>query len=158
MTQAAVQIWNGCVIPEDLLYDLDVDVWVRLEHRDGEVEAVVGMTDVAQTRGGRLVQVGWKKPGTQVARGRPLAVIESAKWVGPMRSPLSGVVVANNAREFELDIAAANRDPYDRGWFYRLRLTQLERERPHLADGARAYEHYRHVIEVEGLTCIRCAE
>lgn len=152
------EIWSGCVIPGDLLYDVEADVWVRLEDADGSPEAVVGMTDVAQTRGGRLVQVGWKRPGTRVTRGRPLAVIESAKWVGPMRSPLTGVVLENNERAFERDIAVANRDPYDRGWFYRVRPTQLAGEMAQLIGGDRAYEHYRKVIEAEGLTCIRCAE
>ena len=151
------KIWRGCVIPEDLLYDLEADVWVRLEDSEDGPQAVVGMTDIAQTRGGRLVQVGWKKPGTQVLRGRPLAVIESAKWVGPMRSPLSGVVLKNNEAEFTLDIAVANRDPYDRGWFYRIRPTALDDELPELTEGDRAYEHYRSLIEAEGLTCMRCA-
>ena len=151
-------IWRGCVIPTDLLYDVEADVWVRLQEADGGPEAVVGMTDVAQTRGGRLVQVGWKRPGSQVVRGRPLAVIESAKWVGPMRSPLSGVVLETNERAFELDMALANRDPYDRGWFYRMRPTRLAEERAQLTDGDRAYEHYRQVIDAEGLTCFRCAD
>lgn len=152
------EIWRGCIVPSGLLYDLQADVWVRLEEADGETQAVVGMTDIAQTRGGRLVHVSWKKVGARVARGRPLAVIESAKWVGPMRSPLSGEVLACNDREFALDIAVANRDPYGRGWFYRLRPTDLRAELPDLAGGARALEHYRRVIDAEGLTCIRCAD
>ena len=81
------QNWFGCVIPEDLLYDLERDVWVR-RLENGEVEC--GMTDVAQTRCGRFVGVSWKHPGKQVKQGRPMAVIESAKWVGPFPAPVSG--------------------------------------------------------------------
>jgi glycine cleavage system H lipoate-binding protein len=55
----AIQSWAGCVVPEDLLYDLDYDVWVKV---DGETVSL-GMTDVAQSRCGRLVQVSWKAPG-----------------------------------------------------------------------------------------------
>jgi len=155
---AGQDVWRGCVIPTNLLYDLDADVWVRMEVGQEGAEAVVGMTDIAQTRGSRLVQVGWKKPGTRVARGRPLAVIESAKWVGPMRSPLSGVVLETNERAFDLDIATANRDPYGRGWFYRLQPSRLESEMTQLVDGRHAFEHYRQILDAEGLTCIRCAD
>ncbi|MHB1928568.1 MAG: glycine cleavage system protein H [Acidimicrobiales bacterium] len=143
----------GCALPEDLLYDLDHDVWVRVEGGD----AVVGMTDVAQTRCGRLVHVGWKPVGRRIARGRPVCIIESAKWVGPMLSPLSGELVTCNDRRFADDVAIANRDPYGDGWLVRLR-PESEGEFDLLADGATAYEHYRRVIDEEGIHCIRCAD
>ena len=99
--------WGGCAVPADLLYDLEADVWVR----PGADRLTLGMTDVAQTRCGRLVQLSWKPPGTRIRRGRPLCVIESAKWVGPFRSPVSGVIEANNAQSFDADVAIANREP-----------------------------------------------
>ena len=154
MTSPPIPTWRGCAVPDGLLYDLDFDVWLRV---DG-VEVVVGMTDVAQTRGGRLVQVGWKKPGSHVSRGRPLAVIESAKWVGPMLSPLTGVVVANNQAEFERDIAVANRDPYGLGWFYRLQPSRFDVERVWLTGASAAFEHYRQLVDAEGITCMRCSD
>lgn len=42
------RVWDGCVVPDDRLYDLDLHVWVRLAGG----EAVLGMTDIAQTMGG----------------------------------------------------------------------------------------------------------
>lgn len=147
--------WAGCAVPEDLLYDLEADVWVRLEDQG---VAVVGMTDVAQTRCGRLVQVSWKEPGRSLRRGRPLCVIESAKWVGPVRSPLSGRLLESNTAVFEADVAVANRDPYGAGWLVRLAPEDLESERTALADGTAAFEHYRRLIEAEGIHCFRCAE
>ena len=59
----AEQNWFGCVVPDDLLYDLERDVWIR-RLDNGEVEC--GMTDVAQTRCGRFVLVSWKHPGAAV--------------------------------------------------------------------------------------------
>src|SRR5205807_9508498 len=100
----SVQNWFGCVIPDDLLYDVERDVWVR-RLESGELEC--GMTDVAQTRCGRFVSVSWKQPGKQVKQGRPMAVIESAKWVGPFPAPLSGEITADNRQAFEDDIAVA---------------------------------------------------
>ena len=59
-------VWRGCVVPDDRLYDVELNVWVRLS---GGV-AELGMTDIAQTMGGRMVQVSWKKTGRSYARGR----------------------------------------------------------------------------------------
>jgi glycine cleavage system H protein len=151
----AEQTWFGCVVPDDLLYDLDREVWVR-RLDNGEIEC--GMTDVAQTRCGRLVSVSWKQPGKQVKQGRPLAVIESAKWVGPFPAPLSGEITADNRSAFEDDIAIANRDPYGAGWLIRLRPTDFDGECAHLVDGATAFEHYRKLIDEEEIRCFRCED
>lgn len=148
------QTWAGCVVPDDLLYDTDADVWVRVEG----TSAVVGMTDVAQTRCGRIVQVTWKEPGRRVKRGRPLCVIESAKWVGPVLSPLTGVVLASNTDAFAADPAVANRDPYGAGWLVRLEPSNLEEESSSLVDAESAFEHYRALIDAEGIRCFRCEE
>jgi len=148
------RIWRGCAIPDDRLYDVERHVWVRFEEQD----AVLGMTDVAQTIGGKIVHVAWKAPGRVVARGRPLAVIESAKWVGPFPSPLTGEIVATNEAAFARDVLIANRDPYGEGWLVRLRPTQLDEERGALLDGETAFERYREVIDAEQINCFRCAD
>ncbi|MHB8191233.1 MAG: glycine cleavage system protein H [Ferrimicrobium sp.] len=148
-----METWAGCAVPDDRLYDLEADVWVQL----AGLVALIGMTDVAQTRMGRLVQLSWKTPGRTVRRGRPLSVVESAKWVGPMIAPLSGTVVANNEDAFRRDVALANRDPYDRGWLYRLGLID-QREVELLATPEVAVGHYRDLIDREGLRCFRCTE
>lgn len=148
------QLWHGCAVPDDLLYDVDLHVWVRLSGAD----AVLGMTDVAQTMGGRMVQVSWKKTGRTYARGRTLAVIESAKWVGPFPTPLTGELLEVNAAAFDADIAIANRDPYGAGWLARLRPSALAGEREYLADGATAFARYQAFIEEHGIRCYRCAD
>ncbi len=147
-------LWHGCVIPEDLLYDVEMNVWVRLE--DGT--AVLGMTDVAQTMGGRMVAVSWKKTGRSYARGKSLAVIESAKWVGPFPTPLTGELIEVNEAAFATDVAIANRDPYGAGWMARVRPTALASERQHLAEGQAAAAHYRELIDERGIHCYRCAD
>jgi len=149
------QTWFGCAVPDDLLYDLERDVWVR-RLDTGEVEC--GMTDVAQTRCGRFVGVSWKHPGRQVKQGRPMAVIESAKWVGPFPAPLSGQITADNRLAFEADIAVANRDPYGAGWLVRLRPTALEGERPRLVPGREAFAAIRERIDRDKVRCYRCAD
>jgi glycine cleavage system H protein len=147
-------LWHGCVVPDDLLYDVGMNVWVRLDAGT----AVLGMTDIAQTMGGRMVQVSWKRTGRSYARGRSVAVIESAKWVGPFPTPLTGELVEVNDRQFAADVAIANRDPYGAGWMARLRPADLAGERRHLVDGQAAFAAYRDLIDEQGIRCYRCAD
>ncbi|MCL5052982.1 MULTISPECIES: glycine cleavage system protein H [Ferrimicrobium] len=148
-----METWAGCALPTDRFYDLVADVWVKIE----DSVARVGMTDVAQTRMGRLVQLSWKSPGRRVERGRPLAVLESAKWVGPMISPLTGVIRENNRVSFDADVAVANRDPYELGWLYVIEYSG-DAELSELVSGDAAVEYYRELIDREGIQCFRCAE
>ena len=150
-------LWRGCVVPEDLLYDVGLHVWVRLDGDAGDT-AVLGMTDVAQTMGGRIVQVSWKKTGRSYPRGKSLAVIESAKWVGPFPTPLTGELVEVNEQGFAADIAVANRDPYGEGWLARLRPADLAAERHHLLDSHAAFAAYRELIDERDIRCYRCKE
>ncbi|MEX2557919.1 MAG: glycine cleavage system protein H [Actinomycetota bacterium] len=154
MTTAVPQNYLGCVIPEELLFDVEMDVWVRIE---GE-EAVLGMTDPAQTRCGKFVAVQFRKVGKTVARGRGLATIESAKWVGPFPSPLSGEILAVNSEGFGRDILIANRDPYGEGWLVRIRPTNLDEEIGTLLRGSDAFDAYRSKIDELEIRCFRCAD
>ena len=149
-----MQVYAGCAVPEEYLYALEFDNWVRLEE-DGT--ATLGMTDVAQTRCGKIVAISFRPIGKHVKRGRGLAAIESAKWVGPFPAPLTGEIVAINQEGFARDGLIANRDPYGDGWLVRLRPTALAEERSLLVDGLEAFPHIREAIERDKLTCVRCA-
>lgn len=149
-----VPTWRGCVVPAELVYDTERHVWVRF---DGDT-AVMGMTDVAQTMGGKVVSISWKPVGKEIRIGRSLAVVESAKWVGPFPTPLSCEVLETNATAFEKDILIANRDPYGEGWLVRVRPTRLDEEMADLVDGETAYERYKELIEKEDIRCFRCAD
>ena len=154
MTMMTEHVWNGCVVPDDRLYDLELHVWVQLE----EDQALLGMTDVAQTMGGRVVAVSWKRLGRKLRRGQTIAVIESAKWVGPFPTPLSGTLVTVNDSAYAADIAIGNRDPYGAGWMARVAPTAVEEERSHLCNAETAYEFYREFTDEREIRCYRCAK
>lgn len=147
--------YRGCDLPELLWYDVERDVWARL---DGHGTVTLGMTDPAQTRCGKVVSIRFKAVGRRVVRGQSLATIESAQWVGPFPAALSGVIVANNETTFRRDIRAANKDPYGDGWLVRLRPVAFAEERPLLLTGAAAAERYRARIDEHAINCMRCAE
>jgi glycine cleavage system H protein len=143
---------RGCELPDDLAYDVDRDVWVRCE---GD-EVVCGMTDVAQTRCGRIVTLRFRRVGRLVERGRSLSTVESAKWVGPFPAPLTGEITAVNEAGFAADPGMVNTDPYGEGWLVRLRPTLLEREWPELLTGEAARSAYAERIAELDVHCYRC--
>jgi glycine cleavage system H protein len=151
-----MQVYRGCVFPEDLLFDVPQDVWVRIEVETGL--AVCGMTDPAQTRCGKFVAIRFKAVGKKIERGKSLATIESAKWVGAFPAPLSGEIVETNEATFRRDILMVNREPYDAGWLVKLRPTNWEAERGLLVDAAVAFVQYQKKIEELKINCMRCMD
>ena len=147
-------IYYACDIPEELTYDIERDVWIRFE---GDV-AVLGMTDPAQTRCGKIAAISFRDVGKKVAKGKALATIESAKWVGPFPAPFSCEIVEVNAAGFARDILLANKDPYDIGWLVKVRPTDLENERGHLVTGLEAAERYKARIQELKINCLRCID
>lgn len=145
---------SGCDIPDELYYDIPMHVWVRFEP-DGA--ATLGMTDPAQTKAGRLLKITPKRPGKLLNRGDMAAIAESAKWLGPFPTPLTGEVVEVNPVVLE-KANMVNRELYGDGWIVRIRPTRLEEEKPLLLTGQDAVKEYTRVIEEEGLLCIRCAD
>jgi glycine cleavage system H protein len=118
----------------------------------------LGMTDIAQTKAGKVVSILFKAPGKILRSGQSAATVESAKWVGPFPTPLSGEVVANNEATFDRDILIANRDPYGAGWLVRLKPTALEEERTRLVPGREAFAAMRDRIDRDKVRCYRCAD
>ncbi len=144
---AEVEEIRGCVIRKDLYYAVDDHTWVRLND-DGTV--TVGMTDVAQNMAGPILHVRVKKVGTVRAKGKPLGTVESSKWVGPVKSPLSGEIVKVN-EALKDDPQLVNRSPYNKGWIAQLNPTNLDEELKGLLSGDPAVEAYREKIEREDI-------
>ena len=147
-------IFYACDIPEDLYYDVERDVWILF---DGDI-ATLCMTDVAQTRCGKIAALSFRDIGKKVAQGKALATIESAKWVGPFPAPFSCEIVETNEAGFEKDILLANKEPYTTGWLVKVRPTNLENERSHLATGEEAFEKYKARIQELKVNCLRCVD
>jgi glycine cleavage system H protein len=110
-------IIRGCNIPDELLYDVDNNIWYR-DNGDGTV--TVGMTAVATAMAGQLVAFTPKKAGRAVQAGKSCATIESGKWVGPAKLAFdANVVEANGALSSNPKLA--NSDPYGAGWMVKVR-------------------------------------
>lgn len=96
--------------PPGLYFSKD-HVWAKLE--DGKVR--VGLTDFAQQISGKVRFIRLKSPGNAVEQGKTLGTMETGKWVGPVKSPISGTVVEVNPAIREA-ASLVNDDPYGKGW------------------------------------------
>jgi glycine cleavage system H protein len=131
-------IVRGCNLPDDLLYDVDNNIWYK-ELGDGTVR--LGMTAVAVAMAGQLVAFTPKKVGRKIEAGKSCATIESGKWVGPAKSAASGEVVAvNDAVVAKPD--TANADPYGAGWMIVLRPDDWAAVKANLIPGANVAAKY----------------
>ena len=92
--------------------------WISVE---GD-SATVGITDYAQAQLGDVVFVEVPPAGTQVAKGKEAAVVESVKAASDVYAPVSGEVTEGNAA-LEADPALVNSSPEGDGWFFKLTLS-----------------------------------
>lgn len=89
--------------------------WIEV---DGDT-ATIGVTDYAQEQLGDIVFVEVPAAGTELARGKEAAVVESVKAASDVYSPVSGTVTEGNSA-LEDDPALVNSSPETDGWFFKL--------------------------------------
>jgi glycine cleavage system H protein len=140
---------NNCNVPDHLLYWVREHVWVRPEE-DGSV--IIGMTDAAQHMAGIIVTATPKKAGRSVQKGKSTGTVESGKWVGPIKSPVTGEIVAANEAVVS-NPKLLNEDPYGQGWFVRVRPDNWEADKGDLLTGAEAVAAYEAFLKEEGIDC-----
>jgi glycine cleavage system H protein len=103
-------------IPADLKYAKSHE-WVRL---DGAI-ATIGITDHAQHELTDVVFVEVPEVGRQLSAGDACAVVESVKTASDIYAPVSGEVVEANDALAD-DPGLVNRESYDGGWFFKVKV------------------------------------
>jgi len=88
---------------------------------DGD-NATVGITDYAQDSLGDIVYVELPKIGRQVVQFASVGVVESVKAVSDLFTPVGGEVTEVNAG-LENDPALVNREPFEGGWLFKVKLS-----------------------------------
>lgn len=126
-------------IPSDLQY-LRTHEWVRVED-DGTV--TIGITDHAQEALGDVVFVELPQEGSTLAAGDEAGVVESVKAASDLVCPLTGEVTEVNTA-LEESPETVNSDPYNDGWFFKMKLED-DGELSDLLDA----EAYADVVESE---------
>ena len=104
--------------------------WVSIE--DGE--AVIGITDFAQSELNDIIYVEFPEVGSTLGKGDVLAVLESVKAAEEVYSPLTGEVLAIND-SLDPEPERINQDPFGDGWIVRIRLADTAETEALLAHG-----------------------
>jgi glycine cleavage system H protein len=84
-------------------------------------EATIGLTAFGQDLAGEIVYVEMPLVGREVAKDDAFMSMESGKWVGRIKAPVSGKVTAAN-EELEWESTTVNEDPYGEGWLAKLEI------------------------------------
>ena len=122
-------------VPAELKYTKQHE-WIRVE---GE-EAVVGITDYAQSQLGDIVFVECETVGDTLGAGETFGTIEAVKTVSDLYLPVSGEVLEfNEALEDQPELV--NKDPYGEGWIVKIKLS----DEPEL-DGLLSADAYKEII------------
>jgi len=93
--------------------------WVQLT---GDVNATVGITVHAQDALGDVVFVDLPEVGKTYAKGEVAGVVESVKAAADVYMPVDGTVTEVN-EDLRNDPALANTDPLNKGWFFKVSLS-----------------------------------
>lgn len=105
-------------VPDNLKY-MESHEWVNATE-DGA--ATVGVSDHAQAELTDVVYLELPAVGKTVAKGDPIAVIESVKAANDIYSPVSGEIIeSNEALENEPELV--NSDPFGAGWMFKIKLS-----------------------------------
>ena len=102
--------------PNELKYTADHE-WVRINGN----EAVIGITDFAQSELGEIVYVDVDTEGEKIDRNEVFGSIEAVKTVSDLMMPMTGEVREVNA-ELEDAPELVNEDPYGKGWIIKIAI------------------------------------
>ena len=109
--------------------------WAKLDSYGGAIQ--VGLDGFAQGILGRVDRFELPPNGATLRQGEPaFAVLQSGKRI-EFVSPVDGVVCAVNER-INVDPAEARKEPYEKGWAFMLRPSNLSRDLKKLRIGAEA--------------------
>ena len=104
-------------VPAELKYTKEHE-WIRVE---GE-EAVVGISDYAQSQLGDIVFVECETVGDALEAGETFGTIEAVKTVSDLYLPVAGEVLEFN-EELEGEPELVNKDPYGKGWIVKIKIS-----------------------------------
>ncbi|MEO0137302.1 MAG: glycine cleavage system protein GcvH [candidate division WOR-3 bacterium] len=113
------------------------------EHEWAKVEGnivITGITDYAQSELSDIVMVEPPKIGTTIKAGDAVGTIEAVKAVSDLFAPVSGEVIEVNEKVIK-DPGIINRDPYNEGWLYKIKMSN-----PAEVENLLSAEQYRELI------------
>jgi glycine cleavage system H protein len=103
--------------PAELKYTKDHE-WVKIE---GD-EAIIGITDFAQSELGDIVFVEVETEGETIDQEEVFGSVEAVKTVSDLFMPLTAEITSFNS-ELEDSPELVNTDPYGAGWMIKVKIS-----------------------------------
>ena len=110
---------EGCLLPEDRLYDLELDVWWASDADHPEL-ARVGLIAPLTAFAGPFRSLQFRTIDGMIGRGRSVATVESVRYTGAVRLPVDATILERNEAVVERP-RLLNDAPYGDGWVVRAR-------------------------------------
>jgi glycine cleavage system H protein len=108
--------------------------------------AKIGLDDLARRLSGPAAKVVLPAERSEIHAGQPCIAMQNGKRITRLVSPVSGEVLeVNPALKDEPDLAF--RDPYGRGWLFRIRNWRLNEERKSLINGDSVTDWMRSALQ-----------
>ncbi|TFG33876.1 glycine cleavage system protein GcvH [Candidatus Thorarchaeota archaeon] len=126
---------GGTEVKDGLYYSSEHE-YVRIE---GDL-AVIGITDYAQNSLHEITFVEISEAGTVLKAGDECGLVESMKASSDIFSPITGEIVEVNT-ELEDAPEIVNEDCYGKGWMFKVRPSNLDKDLAVLMDAA-AYKSF----------------
>jgi len=133
----------SAIYPDDLYYTKDHE-WARLEDRDGQKLATIGVTRYAVEQLRAVTQVDLPKEGETIKQAEVFGSVESVKAVSDLFAPISGKVVKVNSPLGDSP-EYVNEDPYDEGWMIQVAVSDAKE-----LDGLLDAEAYQSFLREQG--------
>ena len=122
--------YEGFEWPDDLFYTED-QIWLKKE--GGKVR--LGFITFGMDLAGKIKFVRLRPAGKDIKAGRSIGTLESGKWTGPVKSPVSGTIAEVNDA-LKDNPGLLNDDPYGTGWVAVVEPADLDGEIGNLQGGA----------------------
>ncbi len=113
------------------------------EHEYVKIEgdlATIGITDYAQNALHEITYVEIKDVGTTLSVNEDCGLVESMKASSDIITPVGGEIVEVNA-ELEDAPEVVNESPYEKGWLFKIKPSNLDDDLKGLMD-SKAYQEY----------------
>lgn len=123
--------------PAELKYTKDHE-WLRIE---GD-EAVIGITEFAQSELGDIVYVDIDTIDDEVEKDQIFGSVEAVKTVSDLFMPVTAKVLSMNS-QLDASPELVNNDPYGEGWMIRIKLNN-----PADLDSLLSADEYTNLISV----------